>query len=152
MDEPWDGPNNRQLADEIYGVFSCPSYDSGNGETNNTNYCLVTGLGTLFESDRAPEFVDIKDGSSNTAILVEVNHGEIHWMEPRDLTLDEVLGIFEKVSGGDQNGNHPGIQNVAHADGSTHSLSTSTEGNDLLKLFLIADESGKQNESDEIDD
>ena len=143
MDEPWDGPNNRKLADELDGTYRCPSHETGNGETNSTSYCLATGAGTMFDADRTAKFGDIKDGSSNTAILVEVNHGDIHWMEPKDLTVDEAVGIFEKASEENQISNHPGIQNVAFADGSTHSLSTSTNRDELVELFLIADESHK---------
>ena len=143
MDEPWDGPNNRKLADEIDGVYGCPSHDTGNGETNCTSYCVVTGAGTMFDADRTVKFGDINDGSSNTAILVEVNHGDIHWMEPKDLTVDEAVGVFEQALEENQVSNHPGIQNVTYADGSAHTLSTSTERSELVELFLIADESHK---------
>jgi type II secretory pathway pseudopilin PulG len=141
MDEPWDGPNNRLLADEIDWVYRCPTHDTHEGEENSTQYCLVTGEGTLFQADRAPSFSDIKDGSSNTVILVEVNRGDIHWMEPRDLTLDEAIGVFEQAANGDTTSHHTGIQNVAFADTSTESLTTSTSRAQLMKLFLVADES-----------
>lgn len=148
MDEPWDGPNNRLLADEIDAIYSCPSHNSGGGEANSTSYCLVTGEGTLFDADQAPEFDDIKDGRSNTVILVEVNHREFHWMEPRDLTLEQAIGGFEKAAKDEQVSNHPGVQNVAFADGSTSVLATSTTRSELEKLFLIADELENQNQPD----
>lgn len=142
MKEPWDGPNNQKLADEFVEVFSCPSHDQRHGESNCTSYCIVTGEGTMFDADRTVDFSDIRDGSSNTVVLLEVNRTDIHWMEPRDLTVDEAVGVFEQVSNSEQDGNHPGLQNVAFADGSTRTLTTSTTGNELLNLFLIADESG----------
>lgn len=144
MGEPWDGPNNRLLADEFNGVFSCPSHYSPENEENYTSYCLVTGEGTLFNADRTPEFSDIRDGSSNTIILVEINHGDIQWMEPRDLTIEEALNVFEQASADDHVSHHPGIQNVAFADGSARSLPATSTRDELLKRFLIADETPNQ--------
>ncbi len=144
MDEPWDGPNNRLLADEISSVFECYSHSRQEHEKNYTNYCLVTGKGTLFEADETRDFGEIKDGSSNTVILVEVNHGDIQWMEPRDLTVDEAVNVFERASSDDQVNHHAGIQNVTFADGSTQSLSATSTRDELLKLFLIADETSNQ--------
>jgi hypothetical protein len=146
MDEPWNGPNNRLLADEIDAIYRCPSHYSGDSKKNCTNYCLVTGKGTLFEADQAPAFDDIKDGSSNTIILVEVNHSEIQWMEPRDLSLEQAIRGFEQAAKDEQSGNHPGIQNVAFADSSVNSLATSTIREELEKLFLVADEFGNQHQ------
>ncbi len=144
MEEPWDGPNNRLLANELDAIFRCPSHYSPKNETNYTSYCLVTGEGTLFDADRTRESSDFRDGSSNTAILVEVNHGDIQWMEPRDLTIEEALNVFERASTDNHVSHHSGIQNVALADGSVHSLPVTSTRDELLKLFLIADETPKQ--------
>ncbi len=144
MEEPWDGPNNRLLADEKVAFFGCPSHYSPEHEANYTSYCLVTGKGTLFDADQTRELSDIRDGSSNTVILVEVNHGDIQWMEPRDLTIEEAVNVFEQASADDHVSHHPGIQIVAFADGSIQTLPASSTRDELLKLFLIADETPDQ--------
>jgi hypothetical protein len=33
---------------------------------------------------------EITDGTSNTLMLVEVHNSNIHWMEPRDLPIEEL--------------------------------------------------------------
>lgn len=85
FDEPWNGPNNRKLADQIYlEMFQCPS-GSDRGRTQNTNYVVVVGDATAFPGDKTTKFSDFKDGVANTILLVEVENSGIHWMEPRDL-------------------------------------------------------------------
>jgi hypothetical protein len=90
FDEPWNGPNNRKLADQIYlEIFQCPS-GSDIARTQNTNYVVVVGNETAFPGDQTTKFADFKDGIENTILLVEVEHTGIHWMEPRDLEFNSL--------------------------------------------------------------
>jgi len=89
FDEPWDSPHNRQLADEISVTqFRCPA---ATGPANETSYVVVSDPETLFPGDRGRSIRDVRDGTSKTISIVEVANSGIHWMEPRDLTLDEAL-------------------------------------------------------------
>ena len=56
MDEPWNGPNNSKLHDEIVDVYHCPS---SNSDLKYTDYVLITGEGTSFVSDQTSGFSDI---------------------------------------------------------------------------------------------
>lgn len=90
FDEPWNGPNNSRLADQIdVNAFQCPSgrdYD----KTLNTNYLAVVGEGTAFPGDKPARLADFRDGLENTLLLAEVADAGIHWMEPRDLRLESI--------------------------------------------------------------
>jgi hypothetical protein len=90
FDEPWNGPNNRRLADQIsIDRFQCPG-GSDFEQTYNTNYVALVGEGTAFPGDKTTRFTDFSDGKENTILLVEMADSGIHWMEPRDIELDSL--------------------------------------------------------------
>ena len=92
FDEPWDSLNNAKLLTQMPSEFQCPSH-LHNGKTT---YKLVTGLRTAFVEDKTSGFGDIKDGSSNTLMIVEDFANPIPWTKPEDLTIDEVVEIIER--------------------------------------------------------
>jgi hypothetical protein len=90
FDEPWNGPNNRKLADKIHSpIFQCPG-GPDHERTTNTNYVVVVGEGTAFPSDTGRQLADFHDGVENTILLLEIANSDIHWMEPRDLHIDSL--------------------------------------------------------------
>ncbi len=88
FDEPWDGPNNRKLLEKIPPLYRSPSAPAG---TTNAAYFVVVGPGTVFEAmprTRGPiDFSDIRDGTSNTLMLVEAKR-DIPWTKPEDIPYD----------------------------------------------------------------
>jgi hypothetical protein len=97
FDEPWDGPNNRKLADQIptqYVLHGCAK--AGNV---TTNYLRVVGDETASPADRVLTQQDIKDGRSNTLFIVENVDSGIHWMEPRDLDFDSMSFTISERGG-----------------------------------------------------
>jgi hypothetical protein len=87
MDEPWDGPNNRKLADEMPRIYSFRNtYDEGK---RVANYLAVVGRETLWPG-ATPYKGTPKDGLDSTILIVE-NHGlDVPWMEPRDLSFRDM--------------------------------------------------------------
>jgi hypothetical protein len=144
FDEPWDGPNNSKLAASVlkeYGCLSAPHY----GPT--TNYVAVIGPGTAWPGDKTTSIADFRDGTSNTILVVETSQSDIHWMEPRDLSLDDVLSTdphsWQKaISHGRTEGyfvvREWNGRNVAMADGAVLYLNDPWPPN-LQDLFTIAD-------------
>lgn len=90
-DKPWDAPENAKVAAIRLDLFICPAdppaLTAGHGQTN---YCVVTGPGTLFPDDYQVNLANVKDGLRNTILLVESRSG-LAWAEPRDLTIDEAI-------------------------------------------------------------
>lgn len=89
FDEPWNGPNNSLLHREFVGAYSCPS-DNVNYQSPWTSYLAISGPSTIWRHDASVRLQDITDQQATTLCLVEVANSGIHWMEPRDLTLDSL--------------------------------------------------------------
>jgi len=137
--EPWDGPNNRLLAGTVVPTYRCPS-DAGSNPTE-TNYVMITGKGTI--GGLPNEIVglkDITDGASNTILVVEVTGTGINWMEPKDLTLEELSLRLNDGSGKGIGSRHPGGANVALADGSVRFISASLDPETLRRLIIRNDD------------
>lgn len=127
LDEPWDSPHNRPLADRMPQVYLCPGVDNSADRTL-THYQVPVGNGTPFEGKQALEFRDFSDGTSNTILIVEVDEGVI-WTKPDDWAYDP-SNPTEGV------GNiRPGGFIAAFADGAVHLLSNNTDPNILRALF-----------------
>lgn len=86
--EPWDGPNNRKLADRMPRTFAF----HGTAKPGNTvtNYLAVVGDETVWPAARRMTRTDVTDGTSTTIQIVENRGAGVHWMEPRDLTFADL--------------------------------------------------------------
>ena len=87
FDEPWNGPNNRKLADRMPETFHMPSEPDS---TRMTNIVAIVGPGTAFPGARSTRWADFTDGRDNTILLAEIADSDICWLEPRDLQVDRM--------------------------------------------------------------
>jgi hypothetical protein len=142
FDEPWDGPNNRLLAAEVPDLFRCPSEDP---ESCDTSYVAVVGLETCWPEDKAVAFSQIRDGTSNTILVVESHRSGIHWMEPRDLHMGQMTLAVNPVHGqgicschGAKNDNGRGTTaQFVRADGSMGRLDNNTPAATVRGMLTI---------------
>ena len=116
FDEPWDGPHNIQLVEEMPAVFQCPSNQTE--ERTCTNYLAVIGPETAWPGDTPVCFSDIVDGTSNTWLVVEVADSGIAWSEPRDLHVLQMAREINAPAGQGISSKHPGGAQVLFSDGS----------------------------------
>ncbi|HXT60369.1 MAG TPA: DUF1559 domain-containing protein [Pirellulales bacterium] len=137
FNEPWDGPNNSQLAAQMPPAFRCPS-DPVAATGSTTSYVGVSGPGTLFDGPKSARFPDITDGTSNTLTVVEFAGGGVNWMEPRDLDASQLAGIVSPPDGKNISSYHPGGANAAFADGSVRFLSAAINVQVLRALTTIS--------------
>ena len=114
FDEPWDGPNNRKLHNEVMKCYCCPA-DGGSRSSTQTSYLAVQGGHTIWLGDYT-RMADLLDGSSNTVMLVETANSGIHWMEPRDLRADELPMAIHPGQSQGISSQHPGGAHVLFAD------------------------------------
>ncbi|MBL7043209.1 MAG: DUF1559 domain-containing protein [Pirellulaceae bacterium] len=125
FDEPWDSPGNLAVTNTVIPVYSCPSCPpSGDSMgSTETNYMVITGPGTVFDGAKAARLADIKDGTSNTILVVEVVGTGVNWAEPVDLDVGNMQ--FPNVTGGSTgpDSHHPGGLNAVLCDGSVRFLS-----------------------------
>ncbi|MEK6253994.1 MAG: DUF1559 domain-containing protein, partial [Gemmatimonadales bacterium] len=115
---PWDGPNNRKLHALFPRVFRCPADPAGG--SSYTSYAAVVGPNTVWPGAESRRYQDIRDGLSNTILVVEAADAEIHWMEPRDLSFDDVLGADDGERRRQIVSGHSGGTNVVFADWSVY--------------------------------
>jgi prepilin-type processing-associated H-X9-DG protein len=137
FDEPWDSPNNRKAAAKVgtRNLFSCPKEKSPS-MLGETSYVAVVGPSTMFPGAKPVSEKDIKDGHTNTILLVEVHHSGIYWTEPRDFDVQQVVG---SKSGRGISSPHGAGANVAMADGSTRYLEIKSLTPALIRALLTID-------------
>ena len=130
FNEPWNGPNNSKLATEIPIVYRCPEFAPR--DKTLTTVVAVVGKGTAWPGAETVSQDDFHDGRHNTIHLLELHDLKINWMEPRDVSLEELVekGLPEA---------HPGGVNVLMADGSVAFFVSSID-DEVLRAWLMIDE------------
>ena len=138
FNEPWNGPNNRKLAERAIPIYRCPS-DTSDGA--QTSYLAVVGDETMWPGAKNLTLRKMNDGSSKTIAVVEVANSGIGWTEPRDLPFDQaVLGINSsppRQSSACIHSEHSAGANLLFADGSVHFL-TNKVPPETLRALLTA--------------
>jgi prepilin-type processing-associated H-X9-DG protein len=127
--EPWDSPNNLRVAEHMPKVFMCPS----DSDSRNTDYMVITGQETVFDGAKGCKFSDIRDGTSNTILVVEARGASTRWTEPKDLDFQR-LSFTINGPPGDIGSRHPGGVQVALCDGSVRFLSKTTPPQTLRSM------------------
>ena len=127
LDEPWDSPNNKKLIEKMPLLYRSPRSQAGPGKTT---YLTVRGKDTVFPGSEKVTLADIKDGTSSTIALVEVNdQTAVVWTRPDDYQPD----AKEPLKG--LRGTWPQGFLAALADGSVHVIPCSIKPEDLKALF-----------------
>lgn len=127
FDEPWDGPNNRLLHQTSVPQYRCPS-DPGPSMIE-TSYIMVVGENALSDGPGQVDLRKIEDGISNTIMIVELAASGIHWMEPRDLDVEQLVAVLGS--------GHADIVNVAMCDGSVRPIAESIDPEVLEAMCTI---------------
>ncbi|MCA9075682.1 MAG: DUF1559 domain-containing protein [Planctomycetaceae bacterium] len=139
FDEPWDGPNNSELHDLIPDVYKCPSYDANlevpqrKPAKTLSNYVVVTSPHSAFPYDRTVSIGDISVGTPNTILVTEVQRHACHWMEPVDITVQQLITDLE-FTVWDEDLCHQGGMHAGFADGSAQFLPLTLESDTFRKL------------------
>jgi type II secretory pathway pseudopilin PulG len=156
MDEPWNGPNNRKLAERIgpLSVFACPADEHAG--TGHTSYLAVIGEGTMWPPAGPFRRDDVPDGAHRTLLLVEVAHSGVHWMEPRDLRFEEMsfeIGATHKPAPRGHGGtdrwfreDDPPVASVLLVDGGVRSIAPANAPPKILRSLLLRADGGPAEE------
>ncbi|MCI0377972.1 MAG: DUF1559 domain-containing protein [Gemmataceae bacterium] len=86
LTESWDSPHNKKLLAKIPKVYS-PLRGAATEAAGATSFQVFTGPHTLFEGERGSRIQQIRDGTSNTILLVEAAE-PVPWTKPVDLPFD----------------------------------------------------------------
>ena len=98
---------------------------------------VVVGPRTAFPGDRCLAFGDIRDGLTNTVLVVEVKNSGIHWMEPRDLHVTQMNPRINPPRGQGISSLHKGCAHAAMADGGVKTLSEQLNASEVASLLNI---------------
>ncbi len=113
FDEPWNGPNNIQLADHMPNVFGFP------GEAG-AKFLAVTGQYTAWPNHRSSRMSEFyMRGTSNSLMLVESADSDVNWLEPRDISHAQAMKQGKAEAAPRLAGRH-GQTTFLTADGETH--------------------------------
>jgi len=116
--EPWNGPKNQAIAASMPDIYRCPTDSKASATGQETSYVMIAGdggVGGLADKDRCLDYISAHSGASDTILVIEVPGSGVHWMDPRDLTIDEVLERLRRHDGS----GHSGGFHVAFCDGHT---------------------------------
>jgi hypothetical protein len=134
FNEPWDGPNNRKLADSTVSVYNCPE-DQRNQKLPKswtfTSYVAVVGADTAWPDRGTTSYPNFVDGISNTLLVVEVADSGIHWMEPRDLHIVQMARTINPQLGQGISSLHTGGALGLLGDGSVRFIPKDLAQDDL---------------------
>ncbi len=137
FDEPWDGPNNIQLLQQMPKVFRHPHADFEKVPAGHTHYRVFVSRpdakpSAIFTDGlTGPKLRDIPDGMANTILIVEAAEA-VPWTMPevllydRNQPLPKLGGLFK------------GQFQVALADGSVRSIRREMS-DDKLRAWITKD-------------
>jgi hypothetical protein len=80
--EPWNGPINSKLVDQMPGKYRSPYKHFGHVTTSS--YLVVTGDLTAWPAPHTTKTRELVD-RSQTILVLQVENSDVCWMEPRDI-------------------------------------------------------------------
>ncbi len=151
--QSWDSASNADLQKVRALPYACPARPSqvDSGGRFLTSYVVPTDSGAIFFSKGGTPLSQIKDGTSNTLLVMEACGSEIIWTDPRDIDSSQ-LQISVNGPGNTKGRSesiisswHFGGAQVALADGSVRFMSSNVDPK-LLKALMTAN--GKEELAD----
>ena len=140
FDKPWNAPENQALASTTIDVYQSPLRSPRRGMTS---FVVVTGEEMMFRGESArddyrlrdgPRMNEIRDGLTNTVMVVEIANSDIPWYEPRDVKFEDLRRVSD---GADPNAANvvPLQAFVGFGDGSTRIIGPETSAEDWKKML-----------------
>ncbi|MDA1212173.1 MAG: DUF1559 domain-containing protein [Planctomycetota bacterium] len=126
QNEPWDSEHNKALIAEMPANYAAPG--GADRDKGKTCYLTIRADDSAFPAEKRIGLKDIKDGTSNTIAVVEVNDNTaVIWTRPDDYVLPEnpLEGLLRSEE--------QGII-VAMCDGAVYRLSKSIDDERFRKL------------------
>jgi hypothetical protein len=100
LDEPWDSEHNRKLIERMPAIYADPDpFVRAALEKGHTTFVVPVGEGLVFGGKEGTKYRDIKDGTSNTILVVDVPPEKaVVWTKPEDweVNLDDPLSGLKR--------------------------------------------------------
>jgi prepilin-type processing-associated H-X9-DG protein len=144
LDEPWDSEHNRKLVSQMPDVYADPdpTVRTAIGDSGLTTFVVPTGEGLVFDGKEGMKFRELKDGSSNTILAVEVvPKRAVVWTKPDDWSVD-LSDPLDGVKRDDR-----GFFTAAFCDGHVRTIHISSTPPAMLKAMLTRAAADRANPS-----
>ncbi len=134
--QSWSAPIHDAPRGTVVELFRCPDSNLKSNDVT-TSYIGISGETTIWRPDGDVVCVqDLRDGSSNTIMLVESRPNRLPWMSPNDVSLAQLSGTLHQMNEL-LDSPHDGGANVTLADGSTRYIPNSISRDTLMALLTI---------------
>jgi len=115
FDEPWNGPNNSMLINQMPPVFASPANEIGSNLAE-TSYMVIVGPNTPFPpKGKTVTRKSISDGTQNTILVAEIIDNGTIWISPTDLVAANMVFDIDSPDG-EIESRYPGGAQVAMAN------------------------------------
>ena len=144
MDEPWDGPTNKNLVSSMPDVYLCPS--DATAVQGETSYLAVVGPRTLINRDEPVRRVGgtgtgkvLLDNASETMVIIEASGCAVNWMKPQDIPVAALRAGLNSTNAKVPvpRSNHEQGVNILMADQSVLRVPQETSSEDLDAMATI---------------
>ena len=133
---PWNAPANSTVSSTHVMQYQCPGAPFTEGAV--THYGMVVSPGSICGVNRAGRITDVKDGTSDTIIVVEMGRTPVPWASPRAVVdLSRGINLPPDVCPG-ANSHHEGGVFAVFADGHVMFLSDAMDMTTLRHLCTRA--------------
>jgi prepilin-type processing-associated H-X9-DG protein len=141
--EPWNGVQNLRISKAWLALYQCPS-DAQAGNPMS-NYLAITGSRTAWPTttpSAPPQYVSLgyiarHKGLNNTILLIEIPNSNINWLEPRDVTIDQLKNGLAGLIPPGASSPHPEGFSVLFADGHVETLPADIDPKKLIEMCNI---------------
>lgn len=143
LDQPWNGPDNRQLDVLIPQVYQCPA--DSNAIRGETSYLAIVGNNTVINNTKQPtertQSYDgpvLRDNPSETMVVLEAAGCAVNWMKPKDISMSALPAGLNSSNAGGPGSEHIQGVNILMADQSIIRLTPEmVETDDLRGMATI---------------
>lgn len=135
--KPWNHPYNLALAVRMPSVYRCPSDTSPLADVTTT-YVAVVGNQTVWPPSSTRIHADVRDGLSNTILLLESTASRTHWMAPSDASFSSIGPVTKDGATLLLVSPHPGVSLCSFCDARVVPVSQHVTA-DRLEAMLTVD-------------
>jgi len=136
--QPWDSPHNMQLLSMMPAEYAAPS-DTDAKARFESSVVVIVGSRTAFPGSKTKGMADILDDTSQTILVAESPSFGAAWLQPKDLSADQMRFVLNGGEGVEIGSKSPGGAHIGLADGSVRFLLDDTPPEYVQAMTTIAD-------------
>ena len=127
FDKPWNDPANLAVLKSI-DARNYFGASRGDRERVNTGFVAVVADDTVLREGKSIRIRDVRAGTSNTAVVIELESSDIPWYEPRDVSPEKARDMI-------RNSSYEGGIAVGYVDGTARMIRQELSDEVAKELF-----------------